>query len=121
MMTGEEESTWQGHWRKHAMVKNILGEMPILGPFFLEARLWDAVPKSLHAACMFFGGIILMSTNPFGFESDNTGERVGEGVTYMGLGMWAGAVSFHAVDYSIKKLCSSSSDETESRERLTST
>ncbi len=112
MMTGESEKTWQGHWRKNAVIKNIFGEMPILGPFFLEPRLWDAVPKSFHAAFMFFGGVVLMSTDPFNLmpmpESDNVvAKSVGVGTLYMGIGMWAGAVSYHAVDHGVKKLRSS--------------
>jgi hypothetical protein len=53
---------------------------------------------------MFLGGVLLMSINPLGFEPENTGERVGVGSLYMGVGMWAGALGYHVGEYGVKKL-----------------
>lgn len=101
MLTGEGEDRQGNHF-----VRSTLGEIPVIGPFFLEKSLKKAVPKSLHSSFMLMGGVLIMAMDPFHLKPKTLSEKIGSGTAHMVVGMWFGAVAYHAAEYTVGRITS---------------
>lgn len=95
MPTDKEDDSRQGN----AFIRSTLGEISVIGPFFVERSLKKAIPKSIHSSCMLMGGVMIMVMDPFHLKPKTLGEMIGSGVAHMVLGMWLGGITYHAAAY----------------------
>jgi hypothetical protein len=87
-------------------IRNRLGEIPVIGPFFIERRLKKAVKKSLHECFMLMGGVLMMAINLFHLKPKTFGGKIGSGIAHMVVGMWLGTVAYHTTEYTVGKIAS---------------
>ena len=98
MFTGENEN-----WQDNTFLRSTFGEIPIIGPFFLEKELKKSVPKSIHSSFMLMGGVLIMVMDPLHLKPKTLGAEIGSGMAHMVLGMWLGGVAYHLTEYTSKK------------------